>query len=57
MIVELLWDEKELGEEWINIDNLKACLYGKTHVKEAICQVREMHPKEPQEAQSIPDSD
>jgi hypothetical protein len=48
LVVELLWDEKELGEEWMNIDNLKSCVYGKTHTTEELCQVRLMKPSEPQ---------
>jgi len=32
MIVELEWNE-ELGEHWMNIYNLEACLYGQTYTK------------------------
>lgn len=43
MIVELEWNE-ELGEKWMNIDNLRACLYGSTHVFEDSVQVTELDP-------------
>ena len=33
MIVKLTWDD-ELGPRWMNIDNLRSCLYGETHIAE-----------------------
>ncbi len=30
MLVELEWDDK-LGEKWMNIDNLRLCLYSNQH--------------------------
>lgn len=34
MFVKLEWDGDNLGPMWMNEDNLKALLYGKTQVKE-----------------------
>lgn len=42
MIVELEWNEEELGEKWMNIDNFRACLYGQTHVAEVSLQIVEL---------------
>lgn len=41
MTVVLEWDEGDLSEGWMNIDNLKSCLYSNTHVTENLVQVFE----------------
>lgn len=38
MVVVLEWDEDELGEGWMNIQNLRSCLYGEIHTREELCQ-------------------
>lgn len=55
ILVEILWDEKELGENWMNIDNLKSCLFGKTHTTEELCQVRVVSPEKQTAARGEPD--
>ena len=42
LIVELEWDGGELGPNWMNIDNLKSCLYGRTNTLEKLSKVREI---------------
>lgn len=39
----LEWDDS-LGENWMNIDNLKLCLYTQGFTKEEIIKVRELIP-------------
>ena len=39
MTVVFTYDENDLGPKWFNEDNLKACLYGKTHTKPELLQV------------------
>jgi len=38
LIVELEWND-ELGEAWMNLENLKACLYGQTYTKPELLSV------------------
>ena len=40
MIVELSWDVDRLNPGWMNIDNLRACLFGKTFTKPELLSVR-----------------
>ncbi len=40
-IFKLKWDEK-LGAEWMNIDNLKSCLFGSAQTNEMLLQVTEL---------------
>lgn len=47
LIVELEWADDELSPGWMNIDNLKACLYSKTHINEQLCKVREISQDQP----------
>ena len=42
MIVMLEWDEESLGEGWMNIDNLKSCLYTKEHTLKELLSVEEI---------------
>lgn len=42
LIVELEWDGDNLGPCWMNIDNLKSCLYGETSTLETLCKAREI---------------
>lgn len=39
MTVKLTWDGESLGPGWMNIDNLKACLYGEQHTLPDLCNV------------------
>ena len=39
MIVKLIWDEDELGPEWMNLDNLSMLLYTDTHTNRELCKV------------------
>lgn len=39
MLVEFTWDEKH-GRAWWNIDNMKACLFGETHTKPELLELR-----------------
>ena len=39
---KLTFDEYDLGKEWMNIDNLKICLYSKDHTKEELCRVEDV---------------
>ena len=38
--VELTWDEDSLGKGWMNLDNLKLCLYSKLFTKEELVKIR-----------------
>jgi len=42
LIVELEWDGEELGESWMNIYNLRSCLYGETSTLETLCIAQEI---------------
>ncbi len=42
MVVEFTWNGKDLGQCWMNIDNLKILLYGKTHTNEKLLKVKEI---------------
>ena len=35
----LEFDDEDLGEKWLNIDNLKSLLYGKTYVNEKALKI------------------
>lgn len=37
--VVLEWDEKDLGKGWMNIDNLKLCLYSDQHTLPSLLRV------------------
>ena len=45
MIVKFKWNDN-LGERWMNIDNLKLCLYGQTQTKPELLSVQEVFPEE-----------
>ena len=42
-IFKLKWAEK-LGQEWMNIDNLKSCLFGVTKTSPTLLQVKDITP-------------
>jgi len=42
MLVELEYDENKLNPNWMNIDNLKLCLFSKEHTKRELLKVREV---------------
>ena len=42
MIVELTWDEENLSEGWMNIDNLELMIYGKPFTRKDLLQVRQI---------------
>ena len=42
MKFELEYDEKELGEKWMNIDNLEICLFSKEYTKRELLKVKEI---------------
>ena len=42
LLVELTWDDDDLGQEWMNIYNLELCLYSKEHTKRALLKA-EVH--------------
>lgn len=42
MIVILEWDDEELGEGWMNIDNLKILLYTQAFTPEQLLEVIEI---------------
>jgi len=48
MAFVLEWDAEELGSGWMNIDNLRSCLYGENCTTEELCQVRELPQVNPQ---------
>ena len=39
MVVVLEWDEKELGRNWMNEDNLHLCLFSGQHSKPELLKV------------------
>ena len=39
---ELEWDDGALGRDWMNIFNLKQCLYSKEHTKKELVRVKEL---------------
>ena len=39
LIVEFEWDEKELGDGWFNIDNLKLCLFTEKFTRRELLKV------------------
>ncbi|KKL08378.1 hypothetical protein LCGC14_2576450 [marine sediment metagenome] len=41
MFIKLEWD-RDLGEKWMNIDNLKLLLYGKHTTKKKLLKVTEI---------------
>jgi len=42
MLVELEWDEKKLGEGWMNVYNLELCLYSPEHTQKELLKVKEV---------------
>jgi len=42
MIVELEWDEENLGEKWMNIDNLNIYLFSSEYTKKELLKVKEI---------------
>lgn len=42
MYVKLEWDEEALGPRWMNIDNLRACLYGADNTRPDLLQVTDI---------------
>ena len=42
LVVEFEYDEKELGPHWMNIDNLKLCLFSKEYTKKELLKVTEI---------------
>ena len=42
LIVEFEWDEKELGDGWFNIDNLKLCLFTEKFTRRELLKVRDL---------------
>ena len=42
LIVEFEWDEKELGDGWFNIDNLKLCLFTEKFTKRELLKIRNL---------------
>ena len=46
LIVEFEWDEKELGDGWFNIDNLKLCLFTEKFTRRELLKVNERNDKE-----------
>ena len=42
LIVEFFWNEKELGDGWFNIDNLKLCLFTEKFTKRELLKVRDL---------------
>ena len=42
LIVEFEWDEKELGDGWFNIDNLKLCLFTEKFTKRELLKVKDL---------------
>ena len=38
---EFEWDENELGNAWMNIDNLALCLFSKEHTRRELITIRE----------------
>ncbi len=53
MVVRLEWD-KDLGECWMNIDNLNSCLFSEAHTKRELLSVVEVaednwvYPRDPE---------
>ena len=39
LVVKLRWDDKELGKGWMNMDNLKLCLFTENHTKGELLEV------------------
>jgi regulator of replication initiation timing len=48
-VVKLTWDGEVLGEDWMNLDNFKLCLYSPAHTHSVICDVRIVNLKKMQE--------
>jgi len=46
LIVEFFWNEKELGDSWFNIDNLKLCLFTEKFTRRELLKIRERDNKE-----------
>ena len=42
LLFEFEFDEKELGEGWMNIYNLELCLYSKEHTRKDLLKVKEI---------------
>ena len=42
LLVEFEYDDKDLGKNWFNIDNLGLCLFSKEHTKPELLKVREI---------------
>jgi len=40
MLVEFTWDVEKLNPGWWNVDNMNACLFGETHTRKDLLQVR-----------------
>ena len=47
LLFEFEFDEKELGEGWMNIYNLELCLYSKEHTRKDLLKVKEIPMKIP----------
>lgn len=39
LTVKLKWDDEGLGKGWMNIDNLKLCLFTENHTKRELLEV------------------
>ena len=39
---EIEYDENDLGEKWMNIDNLEECLFSNAHTKRELIKVKEI---------------
>ena len=39
VVVILEWDEKDLGDKWMNKDNLELCLYSKEHTNKNLLHI------------------
>jgi len=42
LIVRLKWDDGDLGKGWMNIDNLKLCLFTKNYTKKELLEVEDV---------------
>lgn len=42
MQFELEFDEEDLGQGWMNIDNLELCLFSKEYTKRELLKVKEI---------------
>ena len=45
LTVRLVWDDEDLGKCWMNIDNLKLCLFTENHTKKELLEVEVVEDK------------